>query len=196
MKTVPGLFEGQSVSLLDEAPTQDRSYVLVTFLESHLALAIARKGHTHGDVIRPPQVGAPPAGDTYRRMSVGSLMTRDVVQLPGNAQLSEALQLMRARGITSLVVRPDAGGEWGIVTMRDVLRVFVDGSHPADHFTVGEVATRPLITTSPDESLSDCGRRMIDENIRRLVVWSDDRPVGIISDTDIFLFLAERDWSI
>jgi isocitrate dehydrogenase len=196
MKTVPGLFEGQSVSLLDEAPTDDRSYVLVTFLESHLALAIARKGHSYGDVIRPPQVAAPPSGDAYRRMSVGSLMTRDVVQLPGNAQLVEALQLMRVRGITSLVVRPDAGGDWGIVTMRDVLRVFVDGSRTAEHLTVGEVASRPLITTGPDDSLSDCGRRMIDENIRRLVVWVNDRPIGIISDTDIFLFLAERGWNI
>lgn len=192
MQTIPGRFEGNSIELLEDAPVSERCYVLVTFLEPHLGLAVARRRQPH-EVIKPPFVGGS-SGETYRRFTVGAIMTRDVVTVRPEMSLANAMHLMRARGITSVVIEPDAQGEWGIVTMRDVLRQFVMSQQSSEGVTVGEVATHPLVTAGPEMSLRECGRIMIEKNVRRLVVWQNERPLGIISDTDIFLFVEERGW--
>jgi signal-transduction protein with cAMP-binding, CBS, and nucleotidyltransferase domain len=35
---------------------------------------------------------------------------------------------------------------------------------------------------------------MVNSRVRRVVIYQDDMPVGIISDTDIFQFVEERGW--
>jgi len=52
---------------------------------------------------------------------------------------------------------------------------------------VGEVASKPLQTVPVDMTLHDCSERMSTRNVRRVVVVdSNNQPIGIISDTDIF----------
>lgn len=121
-------------------------------------------------------------------------MTRDIAILPAGAKVTSALNLMRHRGITSILVEPDESGNWAIMTMRDVLRHIVVASRSPDELTVGELATRPLIKTTPDTTLRECGRLMLESNVRRIVVHQDGKPVGIVSDTDILQFVEERGW--
>ncbi|MCU0494205.1 MAG: CBS domain-containing protein [Chloroflexaceae bacterium] len=194
MKSVPGHFDGSVVELLDEAPSDERGYVLVTFLDRHLEVAVARGQRSSRDVIKPPLVSVPPGGDIYRRYTVGALMTREVATLPPTHKVTDALHMMRAKGITSVVVEAGGDSEWGIVTMRDVLKLVVATETPRDDLTLAEIASRPLIYVSPDMSLRDCARLLLEKNIRRAVVKQSGRPVGIISDTDIFLFVEERGW--
>lgn len=195
MKTVPGRCDGHTVELLEDVEVNDRAYVLVTFLDPHLEVAVARRGsHSIRDVIKPPQMPSPSSGDVYRRFTVGALMTREIISMPPSTTVDSATHLMRARGITSLVVQPDEKGEWGIVTMRDILKQIVAAERPAAGLTLGDIASRPLIYVAPDMSLRDCARLLLEKNIRRAVVKQGGQPVGIISDTDIFLFVEERGW--
>jgi isocitrate dehydrogenase len=139
-----------------------------------------------------PDLVLPVEVEAYPRLSVGALMTRGVVTVSGSAPLSDTTHLMRSRGITSVVVEPDSNGEWGIMTMRDVLKKIVHAGHKLNGATVEEIATRPLITVSPDLTLKDCANLMLAKNIRRVVVVRDGQPIGIISETDIFRFVEER----
>jgi isocitrate dehydrogenase len=131
-------------------------------------------------------------GNIYPRSTVGAVMTRNVVSVPGNSPLGETTQLMRSRGITSVVVEPSNGSDWGIMTMRDVLKQIVRDKRTLDDLNVNAIATHPLITIAPETSLTDCAALMLDKNIRRVVVVKDGQPVGIISETDIFRFVEER----
>ncbi|RRR68170.1 MAG: NADP-dependent isocitrate dehydrogenase [Candidatus Viridilinea halotolerans] len=137
------------------------------------------------DLVRPVEV-AP-----YPRLTVGALMTRGVVAVSGSAPVSDTTHLMRSRGITSVVVEPDGSGTWGIMTMRDVLKKIVLEERDLGGATVEAIATRPLITVSPDLTLKECASLMIERNIRRVVVARDGEPIGIISETDIFRFVEE-----
>jgi isocitrate dehydrogenase len=129
-------------------------------------------------------------GRVYPRGTVGAIMTRTVVAVPGAATLHEVSVHMQARGIHSVVVKPDASGSWGIMTMRDILKkVAVIGS-AINGMAVDEITTRPLITTSPDMSITDCAALMLDKGIRRAVVAEAGELIGIISDTDIFRFIV------
>ena len=139
-----------------------------------------------------PDLLQPVEAESYPRLSVGALMTRNVVKVPGSAPLSDTTHLMRSRGITSVVVEPNSAGEWGILTMRDVLKKVVLEELPLSGMTVDDVATRPLITVDPDTSLKACADTMLTKNIRRVVVVRDNQPIGIISETDMFRYVEEH----
>lgn len=193
MKTVRGQFNGNLVELLEDAPVEGRAYVLVTFLEGPLEIAAARGQRLQRDVVRPPTAYRY-GGSMFPRFTIGALMTRDVITIAASSSVADATHLMRQKGITSVLVEPGNGGEWGIMTMRDVLTKIVgEDRSPAD-VTVGTIASRPLITAAPEMGLRDCSKMMIDQNIRRVVVMQDGRPMGIVSDTDIFQFVEERGW--
>ncbi|WP_370650124.1 cyclic nucleotide-binding/CBS domain-containing protein [Oscillochloris sp. ZM17-4] len=112
-------------------------------------------------------------------------MTRTVVAVPGESSLHEVSQHMQARGIHSVIVKPDASGSWGIMTMRDIMKkVAVIGS-AINGISVDEITTRPLITSTPDLTIIACAQLMLDNNIRRVVIAEAGEPIGIISDTII-----------
>ncbi|NJN18807.1 MAG: NADP-dependent isocitrate dehydrogenase [Oscillochloris sp.] len=146
----------------------------------------------HGGASSGPDLVKRVEAEVYPRETVGALMTRGVVSVAGAAPLTDTTHLMRSRGITSVVVEPTNGNGWGIMTMRDVLKKVVREHRDIGAVTVDQIATRPLITITPDTSLSDCASLMLDRNIRRVVVVKDNKPVGIISETDIFRFVEEQ----
>lgn len=205
MQTVRGHFNGTTIELLDDAPIEGEAYVLVTFLEGSMELAAARQQrrsvsvamfslNRYSEPLRRGMAIQPPPIDRHRPFSVGEVMTRKVIAVAPSANVMEAMHLMHQQGITSVLVEPGEEGEWGIMTMRDVLKRIVNANRAPEEVNVGEIATRPLIYVTPETSLRDCGELMINRNIRRAVVREEGQPVGIISDTDIFQVVEERGW--
>ncbi|HMQ31278.1 MAG TPA: NADP-dependent isocitrate dehydrogenase [Chloroflexaceae bacterium] len=169
-----------------EVKTSEFADAMIANMERVLGDEQRMAPHVSADLVRPVET------ESYPRQSVGALMTRGVIAVPGAAPLGDTTHLMRSRGITSVVVEPNGSGEWGIMTMRDVLKKVVRDERQIDGMTVEEIATRPLITVGPDLTLKECANLMLEKNIRRVVVVKDGQPVGIISETDIFRFVEER----
>ncbi|ABM63053.1 isocitrate dehydrogenase, NADP-dependent [Halorhodospira halophila SL1] len=121
--------------------------------------------------------------------TVADLMNPNLVTMSGDTSVEDAMHLMRERRISSVVVQPapDEAEGMGIMTQRDVISRVVSATKQPSQVRISEAATRPLITVPEDTSLLDCAERMGAENIRRMVVIdTQGRPIGIISDTDIF----------
>ena len=205
MQTIPGRFNGKTIELLDDAPVSQEAYVLVTFLEGSMELAAARQQRRSVSVamfsldryrqsLAQTMAKPSPTIDRQRPFAVGEIMTRKVIAVPPSSNVMDAMHLMHQQGITSVLVEPGDSTEWGIMTMRDVLRRIVNANRAPEEVLVGEIATRPLIYISPDTSLRDCSALMLDRNIRRAVVQEEGRPIGIVSDTDIFQVVEERGW--
>lgn len=205
MQTIPGRFNGQTIELLDDAPVTGEAYVLVTFLEGSMEVAAARQQRRSVSVsmysldayrqsLAKSMAKPSPTIDRQRPFSVGEVMTRKVISIAPGANVLDAMHLMHQHGITSVLVDPSDAGEWGIMTMRDVLKRIVNANRAPEEVTVDEIATRPLIYVTAETSLRDCSQLMIDKNIRRAVVKEHGEPVGIVSDTDIFQVVEERGW--
>ncbi|MBI4269360.1 MAG: CBS domain-containing protein [Candidatus Rokubacteria bacterium] len=121
-------------------------------------------------------------------------LVRDVMTEPPIAMSAEAAAVDAARVMSEahigcvIVVR----GERlvGIVTDRDiVVRGLAQQRDPA-RTTLCDLASRELVTVSPDERVSDVVRLMAERAIRRLPVVADGRLVGIVTLGDLAL---ERD---
>jgi CBS domain-containing protein len=108
-------------------------------------------------------------------------MSRDVLATEAGTLLREATQRMVERSVGSIVVLE---GERliGIVTERDVLRVFAGGEPDA---RVGDVMTRTPETVEPDESLAQAKLVMLHGGFRHLPVVETGRVVGMLSIRDL-----------
>jgi CBS domain-containing protein len=117
--------------------------------------------------------------------SIRELMTKDPRAVQSGATVMEAARLMRDEdaGIVPVV---DGDKLVGTVTDRDIaIRVVAEGKSP-DAVTVGEIASRELVTIDPQQELDEALRLTARRHVRRLpVVEEDGRLVGIVAQADI-----------
>ena len=60
--------------------------------------------------------------------------------------------------------------------------------------TAGDVMQRPVITAAPDESIGTVAARLADNDVGSIVVVSENRPVGIVTESTILdCYRADRD---
>ena len=121
---------------------------------------------------------------------VRDFMTRGVLTIDSEKTILEAAELMSQKEVGDVVVLK---GEIprGIVTERDFVRRVVARKTPLDT-KISDVMTKPLITISPDASLKEAARKMINSGIRRLPVVKQHKLVGIIVVSDFARHLSKK----
>jgi CBS domain-containing protein len=116
--------------------------------------------------------------------SINEVMTSDVRACEPNATVVEAAKLMAKEDIGPIPV-VEEGRLVGLITDRDiVVRVIAERRDPKTT-TVGEIASRDLVTVSPDEDLDEALKLLAEHQVRRLPVVDGDRLVGIVAQADI-----------
>lgn len=197
MQVLRGRYNGQAIELLEGAAMEPNTHVLVLVLEGELERAAARVDRQTGvrvgaEEMAPDDVPHEVRGE--RPSTVGEIMTEQVVTVNPRMAVIDAMHLMARQGITSVIVEPGAAGDWGIMTMRDVLDRIVRANRSSEHVAVGELASRPLLTAARDMSLQACSELMVNHRVRRVVVQEGGQPVGIVSETDIFRVVEQYGW--
>jgi signal-transduction protein with cAMP-binding, CBS, and nucleotidyltransferase domain len=109
---------------------------------------------------------------------------RTIVSIDFKAKARDAAKLMVDKNIGSLIANRD-GLPFGIVTERDMVgKIVANGADPSKT-SVSEIMTAPLVTIDAASPLTDAARRMIEKQVKRLVVTEHDRIIGIVSQTDL-----------
>lgn len=123
------------------------------------------------------------------------VMSHPVISTEAGTTVTEAVRIMRQNSISSLLVKPARVGEpFGIVTKRDVISKVVAAERDAETVMVEEVMSKPVISVPPGSTLRECSLLMARAGVRRLPVFEEGLPVGIVSDTDIFAAVEEIGW--
>ena len=128
-----------------------------------------------------------------RPMTAAGIMS-PIKSVAASATVEEAMHEMRQHNISSVLVQPDGSGHWGIMTQRDIVMKIVGANKSAANVKVSEIASKPLITVVADLSLPMVSQTMVENKVRRVVVSSNDEPVGIVSETDLFHIVEEFGW--
>jgi CBS domain-containing protein len=119
-------------------------------------------------------------------MKIEQWMSRPVVAIGLDADLNRAAQLMWEQNCGAVVVVDGDGKLAGIVTDRDTCMAAYTQGKPLSAIPVQVAMARDVIRCHSDESESEVMHRMAEHQVRRLpVVDDDDRPVGVISLTDL-----------
>jgi CBS domain-containing protein len=130
-----------------------------------------------------------------QRRCVWDVMSHAVVTCRPEAPMHAAVRAMVERRSRSIVVTEDDRAV-GVLTGGDALALYATPSGARGSGTVAEFMSCPVITATPDLSLSDATDRMLTHEIHRLVVVDahDGRgPLGVISTADIVVEMADEE---
>ena len=123
--------------------------------------------------------------DPLRGLRVSEAMATDVPLVPRDLTVTEAAEQLAERGQEALLVLDDAGRLAGIVTSGDIERTLLDNTTGA---RIGEIASYPVVTLFPDETLSHALHQLGLHDFRQLPVVARDaptRPIGLLRRGDV-----------
>ncbi|MBI5918161.1 MAG: EAL domain-containing protein [Nitrosomonadales bacterium] len=121
---------------------------------------------------------------------VASLMSDACLRLPPDTPLERGMSLM-AKSRASCITVVEDEKPLGIITERDVVRLFRDG---VEGVLVRDVMVSPVHTIRSDAALTLAAAQMQAFSVRHLVVVdADDRLVGMLSEHDLVRPLERED---
>jgi CBS domain-containing membrane protein len=154
-------------------------------------------------------------GKPLADLTASDLMSRDLVLIPKHMDLRTAARILSRAQVSGAPVIDSAGALAGVISATDFLnRAREDGherartcsqpcvcadwqmvnaeSLPPD--SVGAHMTRDPVTAAATANIHELARQMLDAHIHRVIIVDvDNRPVGIVSSTDILAALAREE---
>lgn len=121
-------------------------------------------------------------------LTVADIMTTTVFTIRSSAKVRQAIALMQAKQVRSLIVEQEMkGGAYGIITERDIVyQVTARVADPAN-IMVCEIMRRPCISVEPGLSLPALAQRFAEAGIHRAPVIENGQLLGVVSVTDIIM---------
>lgn len=115
---------------------------------------------------------------------VQSVASEPPITVPTGSSVRDAAQRMRDQEVGSILILEDERLV-GIVTERDLTgRILAEGLDP-DQTAVDAIMSSPVVTVEPATKVEDAIERMIDHEVKRLVVELDGELRGVVSVTDV-----------
>ena len=109
----------------------------------------------------------------------------ETVTIEAEAKISQAIDLLSANNIGTLIVSNDGNSTAGILSERDIIHGLQRSGASLLEARVGDIMTTDLQICTPSDTLGILLARMTERRIRHLPVIEDDRLVGIVSIGDV-----------
>lgn len=117
--------------------------------------------------------------------NISEVMTSNPRTVSTSTSVVEAARLMKSEDVGSVPILED-DRLVGVVTDRDIAIRVAAEAKDVQSTTVGEIASRDVVTIDPQQSLDEAARLMAQHQVRRLpVVEEDGRLVGIVAQADV-----------
>ena len=118
-------------------------------------------------------------------ISVGEIMTNDVITLEKSDPISKAVSTMTENNIRHIPIVDTEKQLLGIISQRDVLKAGADNSdkNTVGAITVSEIMTEKTLTTHPKESLRAAGLTLQKHKYGCLPVIDGNKLVGMRHST-------------
>jgi CBS domain-containing protein len=136
-------------------------------------------------------------------------MTEAVQSVTPGASLREAATVLVEHRVSGLPVVDDLGDVVGVLSETDIVMKASGGTEQTGHLawffgsdltgekvaaeTVGQAMSSPAVTITPERTVHDAARIMIEERVNRLPVVRDGKLVGILTRSDIVRAFTRTD---
>lgn len=124
--------------------------------------------------------------------TVADVMHRPVITVRPAMLASEALRIMERLGLRDVIVEPIRSGQpYSLLNAQDAQSRLMRLTDPLEALVRDLMITPPLYI-APEMRLEDCTALLLSARVRRTLVVSEGKPVGIVSDSDIFQAIESR----
>lgn len=122
---------------------------------------------------------------------VRDIMVRNVITIDHNKTAKDVALLMAEKQVSSLVVIKD-NNPIGLVTERDLVRKVLTSDRKSADVPLSEIMSLKFRWVEPMTPIEDAIQKMVNNNIRRLLVLENNKLVGIITETDLARHLRSK----
>ena len=122
---------------------------------------------------------------------VRDIMQKNVITIESVKKAHDAAITLKEKEISFLVVVKE-GKPIGIVSERDIVRKIVADNNDAQTTQLEIIMSKNFKWVEPNASIESAVQKMLNSNIRRLVVLENENLVGVITQTDLTEFLRSK----
>jgi len=122
---------------------------------------------------------------------VRDIMQKNVIAIQEDKSALDAAKLISEKDISFLVIVKD-GKPIGVITERDFVRKIAAQDKQASRIPLSEIMSYKFRWVEPSTEIEDAVQKMLNNNIRRLIVLEDEKLVGVITQTDLTDFLRSK----
>ena len=122
---------------------------------------------------------------------VRDIMEKNVITIQYNKSALDASKMLKEKEISFLVIQKD-GNPIGLVTERDIVRKIAAEDKKSSELLIKDLMSKNFKWVKPEDSIEDAIQKMLNNNIRRLLVLENNRLVGVITQTDFSGYLRSK----
>jgi len=122
---------------------------------------------------------------------VRDIMQKNVITLEHDKSALDAAKLISEKDISFLVIVKDEK-PIGVVTERDFVRKIDSEDKQSSKVSLSDIMSYKFRWVEPNTNIEDAVQKMVNANIRRLVVLENEKLVGVITQTDLADFLRSK----
>ena len=122
---------------------------------------------------------------------VRDIMEKNVITIDIDETANNAANQMKENDISFLVIIEN-GKPVGVVSERDFVQKLCINNQNSSDVKISDIMSYKFRWVNPITKIEDAIQKMLNNNIRRLLILDDEKLVGVITQTDLASYLREK----
>ncbi len=122
---------------------------------------------------------------------IRDIMEKDVITIENDKTAQDAAKIIAEKDISFLVIMND-GSPQGVLSESDFVRKVAAEDKKASEIKISEIMSYKFRSVRPTTTIEDAIQKMLNNNIRRLIIIDDEKLVGVITQTDLASYLRDQ----
>ena len=122
---------------------------------------------------------------------IRDIMEKNVITIEHDKTVLDAACLISEKDVSFLVIMKN-DTPIGVLSESDFVKRLAANDKKASAVIVSEIMSSNFRWGKPETELEDAIQKMLNSNIRRLVILDDNKVVGVITQTDLTGFLRDK----
>ena len=122
---------------------------------------------------------------------IRDIMEKIVITIDINETANHAANQMKENDISFLVIIEN-GKPVGVVSERDFVQKLCINNQNSSDVKISDIMSYKFRWVNPTTKIEDAIQKMLNNNIRRLLILDDEKLVGVITQTDLASYLREK----
>ena len=132
----------------------------------------------------------------YRNQSIAMTQVRDIMEknvitIDHTKNALDASVILKEKEISFLVILKEGKPE-GIVSERDIVRKIAAEDIKSSQIQLEEIMSKNFKWVEPETDVEHAVQKMLNNNIRRLIVLEDEKLIGVITQTNLAEVLRSK----
>ena len=122
---------------------------------------------------------------------IKDIMEKNVITIQHDETALSAACLISEKDVSFLVIMKD-DLPIGVLSESDFVRRLAANDKKSSEVQISEIMSSKFRWVDPKTTIEDAIQKMLNNNIRRLIILEDEKLVGVITQTDLAGFLRNK----